>query len=168
MSDHVKTTHEKATLETGPEKTHEKTGAHQRYEQLYPHPAHGLDRGAARARVEANPAVMPPNPIPTTKPSWGDREIMGMRALPLAIVAVMGMFLPFMMRMRARRRRRGEAEELAPMIRRRAEGARKRMENLQQALQAAETRPRFIVLASRPMGKRGRKARALIMGKAAR
>lgn len=138
-----------------------------RTEAYYPHPAHGLDTDEARERVQANPAVMPPSPTPSTRRSWANREILGMRALPLVSLIGFAMSLPLFVSWLSRRKPsepehhvgHGKAHE------RHVKKALTRKMARSVAKAASEGYPRFVVLASRPWGRHGKKARALILGK---
>lgn len=124
------------------------------YEERYPHPAQGLDRDAARRRVEQNPAVMPPSPTPYQVSSWMNREFFGMRALPLMLVLGGGVLLPFALRLLGGRRRREERRA------HRGEVGHK----LREFWEENQT-PRFIAFTSRPYGKEGKRGRGLFMAK---
>lgn len=138
------------------------------YEQRSPHPAHGLDRDAARRRVEQNPAVMPTNPKPYEGGrAWMNKEFFGMRALPLALVLGGGVLLPFLLRMMGGRREteeRGEAYEgkRAQRFREAYEG--KRAQRFREFFEDNQS-PRFIAFTSKPYGKGGKKSRGLFMAK---
>lgn len=154
-----------------------------RTEEYYPHPAEGLDVEAARGRVEANPEVMPPHPSPRTSRSWQNREFFGMRALPIvgAIAAAMG--LPLLVSWLSKKSRHVRHAEHPKVHRARKahkkalmekafapeQGPEKKISRFarKRGIPMPEGMPRFIVLASRPWGKKGKKARALILGKVA-
>lgn len=156
-----------------------------RTEAYYPHPARGLDTDRARERVEANPEVMPPHPTPRTQRSWQNREVMGMRAFPLLAVLAGALALPLFVGWLSQRKPRREHlkghekahrayKKIAAMEKDFAvEGRRRRKEAKAFAKAQAKRRkegfppealPRFILLASRP-DKKGKRARALVLGK---
>ena len=142
-----------------------------RTEAYYPHPARGLDTDRARERVEANPEVMPPHPTPRTQRSWQNREVMGMRAFPLLAALAGALALPLFVGWLSQRKPRREHlkghekahrayKKIAAMEKDFAvEGRRRRKEGF-----PPEALPRFILLASRP-DKKGKRARALVLGK---
>lgn len=155
-----------------------------RTEEYYPHPAHGLDTDHARQRVEANPEVMPPQPTPRSQRSWQNREILGMRALPLLVILASAMGIPalvgWLSQRKPRREHLHEHERAHRAYRKIAraekdfarEGRKRRAERKAKAKAAkggfpSEGLPRFILLASRP-DKKGKRARALILGKVER
>lgn len=155
-------------------------------ETYYPHPAEGLDVDKARERVEANPEVMPPHPRPRLGRSWQNREILGMRAMPLlgTLAAALGipLLVAWLSRMKPRHehhvehekahRGRRAREGMAEMKKRFAATEMGEKEFAKWAKKAMrggafmpEGLPRFVILASRPWGKKGKKARALVLGK---
>lgn len=163
-------------------------------EEYHPYPAEGLDVDAARGRVEANPEVMPPHPSPRTRRSWQNREFFGMRALPILGTIGAALALPLLVGWLSRSRPRHEKHEhmkhghehgrWGRYAKRRRHAAMEEKGFMPEwsgeegfskwAKKAAKTgmpippgMPRFVVLASRPWGRKGRKARALILGKVA-
>lgn len=166
-----------------------------RTETYYPNPAEGLDADRARERVEANPEVMPPNPTPRSQRSWQNREVMGMRAFPLLALVASALALPALVGWLSQRKPRREHlkehekahrayKKIAAMEKDfAAEGKRRRAEKkaaakafAKRAKEAGSAKrakgaaseaglPRFIMLGSRPEGKKGKRARALVLGK---
>lgn len=146
--------------EQGQERPYEQEST---YAQRYPHPAQGLDRDAARKRVEQNPAVMPPNPSPATRAkSWQNREFFGMRALPLALVLGGGVLLPFLFRLFAGQKQPKEQKET---MRDKASARMGDFAKMREYFEANQGGPRFIAWTSRPYGKAGKKGRGLLMAK---
>lgn len=152
-----------------------------RTEELYPDPAGGLDPVEARERVQANPEVLPPRPTARFRRTWANREILGMRALPLVILVVLGVTLPLFGSLMWKRRA-GKGPSAARTTREKGVGrAKKEFAPGKKELGTSkkgprawgkgvfpfpdEGYPRFIVLASRPHGRAGKRARAVVLGK---
>jgi len=159
---------------------------HTRTEEYYPHPSRDQDPAEARRRVQANPAVMPPS-TPRYRRSWANREVLGMRALPLVILVSLGIAIPLLgsllgrwrsgKRPTAMRRAHEKVtgrEVKAPASWKKA-ARRKGALAWEKAVRTGRLPakiqlpgggyPRFVVLASRPHGRGGKRARARMLGK---
>lgn len=134
-------------------------------ERRYPHPGEGGDAATGAERVEPNPEVLAAQPHPRAARSWQNREILGMRALPLLGTLAAALSIPLFLRWMVRSTSDRATERVpAKALRSRREARRVSKEN-EEAPFPMSGRPRFVVLASRPWGKKGRKARALVLGK---